>query len=150
MSKKIIGIITALLVIFFGISAFLLYIRHQGVGETKKTYPQASVSKRYKISELKGNGLKAGDVFNVNGYIAKVYNCPPCKNGASCKPCMGDNIVISEENKLLQTYTLSDKELIIFVDKPNQFKFATNYSFTLKKTDDTSDGKYELVGYSLK
>jgi hypothetical protein len=53
--------------------------------------------------------------FTVTGYAAKVLTCPPCPPGALCKPCMGDNVVLSDDKTPITSYqNLGPREMIIF------------------------------------
>ncbi len=54
--------------------------------------------------------------FVVEGFVAKVYTCPPCPPGAMCKPCMGDNVVLSDAPAPIADYAgLGARDLIVFV-----------------------------------
>ena len=86
------------------------------------------------ISELNSNNPKKG-VFETRGFVAKIYTCPPCPPDAQCKPCMADNTVISEEMKNLETYLLSEKEMIIFSAKATDFERNKEYKFKFEISD---------------
>ena len=84
------------------------------------------------IHELKQSDLTEGR-FYIEGYVAKIYTCPPCPEGTQCKPCMGDNIVVSEDKKEVGGYGgLSPKELIVFTDKTGELKLGGKYQFFVK------------------
>ncbi len=116
-----------------------------------RTYPESSDFNFYSIRQLKGENLNSG-TYNTEGYVVKKYECPPCPRGAMCKPCMEDNIVISETNKILDTYSLASDEMIIFVKDPNQFELGKRYSFSVnvRQSKSTSEpiNDVELTGYS--
>ena len=78
------------------------------------------------------------EFFEVTGYVVKKYQCPICPPDKKCKPCMKENIVISDQNKQLNLYTLSNKELIIFTRKIESFDLGVKYTFVLRKTDQAS------------
>lgn len=117
-----------------------------------KTYPSILIFNFYSIHEIKQQRLGPGS-YNTEGYVVKIFTCPPCPTGALCKPCMGESIVISEESKILTDYSsLSDKELIIFVKNPGQFQLGKKYQFSIKIVKDkrmtfepTNDVR--LIGY---
>jgi len=115
------------------------------------TYPQTSNFTFYPIHEIKLNKFNSG-TYNTEGYIAKIYACPVCPKGARCKTCMKDNIVISEDNKQLDSYLLSDKEMILFADTPKQFELGKKYIFSIKildyNTTTESINNIEIIGYS--
>lgn len=53
--------------------------------------------------------------LTVTGYAAKILTCPPCPPGAVCKPCMGDNIVLSDEKTPITSYQdLGPRAMVIF------------------------------------
>jgi len=120
--------------------------------ENQITYPITSNLDFYQINEIKQNNFTSGN-FNTEGYVVKIYTCPPCPKGALCKPCMRENIVISKNNKQLDAYYLTENELIIFANNPKQFELGKKYKFSIKILDYKSTGKpindIELVGYEL-
>jgi len=119
-----------------------------------KTYPSVSNLEFYSIHELKQNNFSEGN-YNTEGYVVKIYTCPPCPKGALCKMCMEPNIVISEDNKNLDVYSLTEKELLIFTSysNPNQFELGKKYRFSINITQYKSTGEplndIKLVGYGI-
>ena len=87
------------------------------------------------VSNLNEKRPKKG-IFETRGFVAKIYTCPPCPPETECKPCMKGNIVISEENKILDGYELTKKELIIFTNKSESFTKGKEYKFKIKITAD--------------
>src|SRR3989338_1088230 len=112
MKKEI--IIFAFIALIIIISGFLFFVRQE------KTYPPVSNYDFYQVRELKQNNFSSGN-YNTEGYVVKIYECPSCPADALCKPCMRDNIVISENNKIIDQYNLTETDLIVFVDEPKQF-----------------------------
>ena len=153
MSKKYIGVVVLILVIIAG-GVYYFLNKQQSGGNTgvNTTYPQISNYTFYPIHEIKQNKFSSG-TYNTEGYVVKIYTCPPCQKGAQCKPCMRDNIVISENNQLLETYTLYDKEMVLFADNPKQFELGEKYQFSIKIHDYKSTGEpindVEIIGYTL-
>ena len=119
-----------------------------------KTYPSISNFDFYSIHEIKQNNISEGS-YNTEGYVVKIYTCPPCPKDALCKMCMEPNIVISEDNKMLDTYSLTEKELLIFTShsNPKQFKLGKIYQFSINITPLKSTGKslndIRLLGYDI-
>ena len=154
MNKKYIITIVIILAIFvIGIFYFFYNQQVQPTNSTNTTtYPQASSLNFYPIHEIKSNKFDSG-TFNTEGYVVKSYTCPSCPAGAQCKPCMRDNVVISENNKLLETYSLTDKEMILFADNPKQFELGEKYTFSIKildyKSTSESINDVEIIGYNL-
>jgi len=93
-----------------------------------------------KLSDLNKQGMEYG-TYQVEGYIAKIYTCPPCAEFESCKPCMQDNIVLSEKKKFLENYDLSDEEIIIFVDDIEQFQLGKKYKILIQILDLNTTGQ---------
>ena len=100
----------------------------------------SAVDPFYSISQIK-RGMIPDKIFYTEGFVAKIYSCPPCPEGALCKPCMRDNIIISENNQPLSEYHLTEKELIIFVSNPNQFQLGKKIKLLVMMSDrkSTSD-----------
>jgi len=103
------------------------------------------------VSELKIQNYTSG-IFQIEGFIVKIYACPPCPSGAMCKPCMRDNIVISESNKGFGDYLLSNTEMIIFTNITSQFELGKKYLFSINITHAKSTGDslndIELIRYN--
>ena len=154
MNKKIISILVVVLIIIAGGVFYFQY--HQQLQQVNiqnnTSYPQSSNFAFYPIPEIKLNKFNSG-TYNAEVYVVKIYMCPPCPKGAQCKPCMRDNIVISENNQLLETYSLSGKEMILFANNSNQFELGKKYQFSIKILDYKSTGEpindVEIVGYNL-
>lgn len=132
----------------------IIYFYTQQTTDTNsiRTYPTISDFDFYPIHEIKQGNFTSG-TYNTEGFVVKIYTCPPCPKEALCKPCMRDNIVISKDNKILETYSLTENELIVFVENPKQFKLGKKYRFSIKILDYKSTGEpindIELVGYDL-
>ena len=77
--------------------------------------------------------LSRGDLdhgsFRIEGIVNDIYKCPPCPEGAQCKPCLGDHLTITdnpdEKNPALK------RRLRIFAKAPelDQLEVARKYSF---------------------
>jgi hypothetical protein len=68
--------------------------------------------------------------FRIEGYVLDIYKCPPCPPGTMCKPCIPDNVVITDTANPKDLSKIN--RLRIFTDKPEQFKQKKKYSFTVK------------------
>ena len=88
----------------------------------------------YSIWDLNKNNFSSG-TYTTEGYVVKIYQCPVCREKELCKPCMGNNIIISEKNKLLNSYKVGFSELIIFSDDVSQFKLGEKYRFLFQMLD---------------
>ena len=87
------------------------------------------------IHEVKVS-LDKQSTFKITGYVIKKYTCPPCPSNMQCKPCMSNNIVISENNQIIDSYSLVGKnEMILFYNNPNQLSLGKKYIFVIKVVD---------------
>ncbi|MEI7709206.1 MAG: hypothetical protein WCI76_00660 [bacterium] len=111
------------------------------------TYPVSSNYQFYSIHDLKKSNLSSG-LYDTEGYVVKKYEC---SSGIS-KPCMRNNVVISEHNIPLEKYNLSDDELIIFLDNSKKLELGKKYRFSIRlldsKTTDEIINDAELVGFN--
>jgi len=136
----------------FGVT--LLFGRpNAGEAPTPPPYPPSQNFELITIQELKQRNPASGS-FDVEGYVAKVFSCPPCPAGAACMPCMPENIVISEQLKTIEAYTsITSSEMLIFAQNPEQlFTPGERYRFSIQladfRTTDEPLNDVELVGYS--
>ena len=117
-----------------------------------KARKKMGLNNLYSIEEINKKEINYGTYHTV-GYVVKIYECPACPEGALCKPCMVDNIVISHEKKELEVYSPGEKDLIVFVDDPKSFKLGKKYLFLIKildvKTTDQSANNVKLVYFEI-
>ena len=117
------------------------------------TFPPSQDFESITIQDLKERKPTTG-FFNVEGYVAKIFSCPPCPAGATCMPCMEENIVISEQVKTVEAYTtISSSEMILFVQNPEQlFTLGEKCQFSIRvrdeRTTDEPVNDIELIGFS--
>lgn len=141
-----------LIVIGVAIVAVYLYSQSSTKNETQKTYLPLANYDFSSIAELKQHAVVSGR-YNTEGYVVKIFTCSPCPAGATCGLCMKNNIVISVHNSPLETYQLTDNELIIFTDNPEQFVLGSKYRFSVTvldyKTTSAEMNDVELIGYEL-
>ena len=120
---------------------------------TSPPYPPSQNFELITIQELKERNPDSG-FFDVEGYVAKIFSCPPCPAGAECMPCMPENIVISEQLKTIEAYpSITSSEMLVFVQNPQQlFTLGEHYRFSIRvrdfRTTDEPLNDVELVGYS--
>ncbi len=95
----------------------------------------------YSVKELKKNDFSFG-TYHVDGYVVKIYTCPPCLKNDLCKPCMPDHIVISDKKDRLKDYSLTDAHMILFVDDVRDFKLGRKYRFLITISDVRSVDKH--------
>lgn len=109
-------------------------------------------SKFYSIQELNRSHLQSG-AYTTEGFVVKISTCPPCPKNAICEVCEPDNIVVSEKNKKLDEYTLSERDLVIFVKNSKLFKVGKKYKFQIEINNYRSANqvinRVELIDYKL-
>ena len=66
------------------------------------------------------------------GYVVMRYTCPPCPPGALCKPCMGNNFVLSDDPEPHETYDIDQSDVIVFADDPMQFEVGQKVTIQVK------------------
>jgi len=87
------------------------------------------------IHQLNQQNPKFG-TYHVEGYVIRIYTCPPCPKGALCKPCAPEHIILSDENKSLGTVDdITDQELAIITDTVQPFEIGKKYRVLLQILD---------------
>ncbi|HYV24148.1 MAG TPA: hypothetical protein VE969_02840 [Pyrinomonadaceae bacterium] len=81
------------------------------------------------FDDLKKNDGIEGQ-FRIEGYVLDIYKCPPCPPRAMCKPCIPDNVVITDTAEPKDLSKVN--RLRVFTEKPEQFEQKKKYSFTVK------------------
>lgn len=135
MNKKFIVALVAIMTVAGAGLLYAAYVRQAQSINTQSAAPYPPAL--YQIHEIKQQKLGPG-TFNTEGYIVKTYTCPPCPAEAECKPCMRNNIVISEYGERINSYSLPDTAMILFTDDPKQFAFGTKYNFWIRILDSST------------
>ena len=73
--------------IILGITFIFILISAQAFaqGRKQKSYP------RVEIKDLESSKY---DTLEVIASVKSIYKCPPCPQGAQCKPCIGDHVEV--------------------------------------------------------
>lgn len=105
----------------------------------------------YTIEEVNQQKLSFG-TYHVEGYVIKNYKCPPCPEGAMCKPCMPHHMIISQDNKVYDyDVALTNKELMVFTSQDQILKENEYYRFLIQildvKTSDHNINNVKLIYY---
>jgi len=142
MNRKFIYLTLLTILIILG---GIYYFRLVSKNTTNIDYPDTSKYILTPISKLKSIPLQPS-IYYTEGYVVYGYECPPCPANDQCKPCMRNNIVISEKSTLLESYDLSDSELLIFTDNTQQFELGKKYRFLIRllETKSTSEPLNDL------
>jgi hypothetical protein len=68
----------------------------------------------------------AADTRELQGTILQIFTCPVCPPRMNCKPCIGDHLVVAEENADSTTVR-------IFTPKPSDYPVGGKYRFVVRK-----------------
>jgi hypothetical protein len=68
--------------------------------------------------------------FRIEGFVINIYKCPPCPPLATCKPCLPDNIEVTDNPDEKNPALI--RRLRILTDKPQEFGLKKKYSFVVK------------------
>jgi hypothetical protein len=90
------------------------------------------------FSDLQRGDSIAGP-FRIEGFVIDIYKCPPCPPQAMCKPCLPDNIVVT--NNVDEQDLSKVKRLRISTEKPEQFELKKKYTFTVKVKGNVPSGR---------
>lgn len=84
------------------------------------------------IRELNHKNLTFG-VYETDGYVVKIYSCPPCPEQSYCKPCQVEHVVISGNPSELSNYNdMTDNEVVVFTHDNSHFNLGQKYRFIFK------------------
>ena len=72
----------------------------------------------------------ANGEYTLIAYIDEIYLCPPCPKGAQCKPCIGDNITISDNPPRAATPTT--EKITVFITPSDGAKLQTSRRYRLR------------------
>ena len=125
-----------------------------------KFWPKSALScrrakRRTNLPLLTFDDLRAGKQvdgpFRITAYVLDIYECPPCPPPNQCKPCIPDNIVVTDD---IEAKNLSQiKRLRIYTDKTDRFERKKKYVFTVKikgtAPADRAIDFVDLVGFEL-
>lgn len=87
----------------------------------------------YSIPELNQHQFNHG-TYETEGYVTSIYTCV-CIQVATCKPCMDDHIIVSDNNALKSGYDVTNHDLIIFLKEKNRFQLGKKYRFIIQILD---------------
>ena len=114
---------------------FIFFIGSSAVAQKEKrdNYPWISIG-----------DIKAckSDTFRIQAKVINRYHCPPCPEGAICKPCIGDHVIV------VDTDGSSKRQELIFTKNPDGFAQEAVFVFTLTLHNKTHpDGGTNLIAF---
>lgn len=102
------------------------------------------------IAQFRALNATSG-AYQVEGYVAKQYQCPPCPLDVQCKPCMRNNVLLAEVPESLELYPERGNYLIVFTEHPELLQKEVHYRVKLKvltqKTTQHGGNDVELVSF---
>lgn len=94
----------------------------------------SAASETLTVNEIRELDPTSGS-FTIVGYISNRFTCPPCPEGSVCKPCMPDNVIVSE------TYDPDTK----YTDHANHVTVLLPSNKKPEETELTVGRRYELT-----
>ena len=79
--------------------------------------------------------ITAKDSYTLEAYVAFIKPCPPCPEGAMCKPCISKYIGVTTEKG-------SKDYVFLLTDNPEIFDVEERYQFTIQ---DTPQEDYKML-----
>ena len=91
--------------------------------DEEKIYPEAFDFERVSFEEFRSTAPLPGS-YNVEGYIARITECPPCPDGAICAPCQyPDGFLLSKNENYVPSQGYMDSLSIhVQAKNPEQFQ----------------------------
>ena len=121
---------------------------NQNSAESGVDILKSSLHPIHEIKDIK----KPPGTYVTQGYVIKKTSCPPPPQPGLSSPCPKDHIIVSESNRTTNIFPLTEKDLVVFVKKVEQFEVSKRYRLKLRKQIYTnSQGKqesnFELLEY---
>lgn len=83
------------------------------------------------FAQLKRSDLDDGP-FRIEGYVTEVHKCPPCPDGAQCKPCLGDYLMITDKPGERDPALIRRLRIFAKGQELEKLEIAKKYSFLVK------------------
>jgi hypothetical protein len=93
------------------------------------------------VTQLRASNPRPASTHRLRGFVVKRYACPPCPPNALCKPCMGNNIVLSDDDEPHELYDLDERDVIVFTDTPMSFALGAQLTIEVRVLDRQSSNK---------
>lgn len=88
------------------------------------------------------------DTIEINGYVFDVYICPPCPEGATCKPCLPNNITLVEKKFDDPQRVPLERRLRVYTEQPEAFKPGDHFTFIISRKGKVSfEYEAQLIGH---
>ena len=96
------------------------------------------------INQFRNLAPQSGE-FQIKGYIVKHYECPPCPSPHLCEACMPDSVLISETDKLMESFPIEGNYLVITTPNSERLNLGKFYNLTVKVLDNSIYNSNYLV-----
>ena len=113
-------------------------------------FPVGAIQAQSRPPHIRWNQLKdtRKDTIEIKGYVFEVYICPPCPEGATCKPCIPNNITLVEKKFNDPQRVPLEGRLRVYTEQPDAFKPGDRYNFTIgRKGKQSFEYEAQLIGY---
>jgi hypothetical protein len=90
------------------------------------------------------------DTIRVKAYVFDIYVCPPCPEGAMCKPCIENNFTAVEEKPVDPFKVAHEKRVRVFMERPDSLKVGKQYLFVVRFRNKTTSPEDNLTLISFK
>jgi hypothetical protein len=82
------------------------------------------------VAEVAALRPAEGEIL-VRGWVVYAYACPACPPGVQCKPCMDDNVVLSDERRRVASYQqVRPDEVVVFA--PSSAGLVVGERYTMR------------------
>jgi len=88
------------------------------------TFSQGVKTKKYPRIDFTKVGDSEFDTLLFSGRVKLIYKCPPCPEGAQCKPCLGDHVEVTNNNP--------DDSFRVFTHQLSLFEIDKTYDFLIR------------------
>ena len=89
-------------------------------------------SKAYPLVQVSTLNKSKSDTVRMKAYVLDIDVCPPCPEGAICKPCIGNHFTAVDEKPVDPTKIPWERKLRVFTQRPDSLKTGKRYLFTLR------------------
>jgi hypothetical protein len=89
------------------------------------------------------------DTVRLKAYVFDIYKCPPCPEGAQCKPCMENHLTVVEDRPVDPMKVPLNGRLFIFTEQEVSLETGKRYAFTVKFRNRkvSSSGNVTLISF---
>jgi hypothetical protein len=105
---------------------------------------------KFPLAHISQLGSVKADTIRLKGYIFDIYVCPPCPEGAQCKPCIENNFTVVEKKPSDPFKVRMDSRLRVFTERPDSLTVGKRYMLTVRFRNKKASPKDNLALISFK